>query len=390
MARPTLDPVAMLERLVAFDTTSANSNLDLIEFGAEHLRTVGCEPELVFDETGAKANLIGTIGPDRAGGVVLSGHTDVVPVAGQSWATDPFRLTQRNGRLYGRGTADMKAFLAVGLALAPEFAAADLLRPVHFALSYDEEVGCLGVRRMIPALAGGTATPAAVIVGEPTGMRVVTAHKGIRTFRTTVTGVEAHSSAPASGVNAIYFAAKAISFLRSEARRLAAEGAAANSGYTPPVATISVGTIEGGTALNIVPKTCTFTWECRVLPGANAEAIPDSFHRFIAEELLPAALAESPFAAIVTEPTGAVPAFDGGTDSPAATLALKLAGSNRTERVAYGSEAGLFQESGLSTVLCGPGDIADAHKPNESLAITQLDACVAFHRRLIEHLTAAR
>ena len=380
----------MLARLVAFDTTSAKSNLDLIEFAAEHLRTVGCEPDLVFDETGAKANLIGTIGPDRAGGVVLSGHTDVVPVAGQAWDTDPFCLTQRDGRLYGRGTADMKAFLAVGLAFAPEFAAADLQRPVHFAFSYDEEVGCLGVRRMIPALAGGAARPAAVIVGEPTGMRVVTAHKGIRTFRTTVTGVEAHSSAPASGVNAIYFAAKAISFLRSEARRLAAEGAAADSGYTPAMATVSVGTIEGGTALNIVPKTCTFTWECRVLPGANADAIPDNFHRFIAEELLPAALAESPFAAIVTEATGAVPAFDGGTDSHAATLSLKLAGSNRTERVAYGSEAGLFQESGLSTVLCGPGDIADAHKPNESLAITQLDACVAFHRRLIEHLTAAR
>lgn len=376
---------AMLERLVAFDTTSAKTNLPLLAFAADVLERSGARPDLIHDETGTKANLWATIGPDVAGGVVLSGHTDVVPVAGQDWTSDPFRVVERDGRLYGRGTADMKGFVAVALALAPEFAAARLTRPVHFAFSYDEEVGCLGVRRLIPFLAGRGARPSAIIVGEPTSMQVVTAHKGIRTFHTTVTGVEAHSSRTELGVSAILYAAKMIAYLRSEARKLKEQSAA--SGYEPPYATVNVGVIEGGIALNIVPKTCTFHWEYRTPPGSDDSEFLRRFERFAAEEVLPAMRAEAPGANVVTTPSHHVPALPDEPASPAATLALTLAGSNESHRVSYGSEAGLFRAAGFHTALCGPGDIADAHRPDESVAMSQLAACERFHRGLIAHLS---
>ncbi len=377
----------MLERLVAFDTTSAYSNLPLLDFVIAHLADHGIESALVHDETGKKANLWATIGPERDGGVVLSGHTDVVPVADQDWATDPFKLAERDGRLYGRGTADMKSFLAVALALVPEFRAAPLKRPVHFAFSYDEEVGCIGVRRLIPFLGERGVRPAAVIVGEPTSMQVVTAHKGIRTFKTTVTGVEAHSSRSELGLNAIMYAAKLIAFLRKAASEFKLHGDPA-SGYEPPYPTVNVGVIEGGTALNIVPKTCSFLWEVRTLPGSDDGELLRRFETFARDEVLPAMRAEAAQASIVTTPSHSVPALADEPNSAATTLALALAGKNEARRVSYGSEAGLFRGAGLSTVLCGPGDIADAHRPNESVAIEQVDACVRFQRGLVHHLAS--
>jgi acetylornithine deacetylase len=380
-----MDAYGWLEQLVAFDTTSFKSNLPLIACLQELLAKHGVPSELVHNDERTKANLWATIGPDRDGGVVLSGHTDVVPVAGQEWDTDPFRLTRVGDRLAGRGTTDMKGFLAVALSLVPEFAAANLARPIHLAFSYDEEVGCLGVQRLIPQLLARNARPKAVIVGEPTSMQVVTAHKSIRTFRTVVTGVEAHASRTEIGVNAIMHAAKLIAFLRKEAQTQKESADAAN-GYQPPYPTINVGVIEGGTALNIVPKTCSFLWEVRALPGMDEDDIPRRFRAFCETEMLPRLRAESPKASIVTTPSHHVPALTDDPNSPALTLALALAGSNEAHRVSYGSEAGLFKQAGFSTVLCGPGDIADAHRPNESVSIAQLDACVRFQRGLIQHL----
>ena len=380
-----MDARGWLEQLVAFDTTSFKSNLPLVAYLQDFLARHGVRSELVHNDERTKANLWATIGPERDGGVVLSGHTDVVPVAGQEWDTDPFRLTQVGDRLAGRGTADMKGFLAVALSLVPEFAAANLARPIHLAFSYDEEVGCLGVQRLIPQLVARNARPRAVIVGEPTSMQVVTAHKSIRTFHTVVTGVEAHASRTEIGVNAIMHAAKLIAFLRKEAR-IQKDAADATNGYQPPYPTINVGVIEGGTALNIVPKTCSFLWEVRALPGMDEDDIPRRFRAFCETEMLPRLRAESPKASIVTTPSHHVPALTDDPDSPALTLALALAGSNEAHRVSYGSEAGLFKQAGFSTVLCGPGDIADAHRPNESVSIAQLDACLRFQRGLIQHL----
>lgn len=381
-----MDARGWLDQLVAFDTTSAKSNLPLIAHLQEFLARHGVQSELVHNEERTKANLWATIGPERDGGVVLSGHTDVVPVTGQEWDTDPFRLTPVGDRLAGRGTADMKGFLAVALSLVPEFAAANLKRPIHLAFSYDEEVGCLGVRQLIPRLLRRELRPMAVIVGEPTSMQVVTAHKAIRTFRTTVTGVEAHGSRTEIGVNAILYAAKLIAFLRKEAQTQKETGGSANNGYTPPYPTINVGVIEGGTALNIVPKTCSFLWEVRSLPGMDEDDIPRRFRAFCDHEVLPHMRAESAKASIVTMPSHHVPALTDDPHSPALTLAFALAGSNQAHKVSYGSEAGLFREAGFATVLCGPGDIADAHRPNESVAIAQLEACVRFQRGLLQHL----
>ncbi len=376
----------MIRRLVAFDTTSAKSNLALIEFVAGYLSDLGVQTETVPNDTGTKANLIATLGGKATqGGVILSGHTDVVPVDGQTWATDPFQAVEKNGRLYGRGTADMKSFLGVALALVPEFLTRPLAIPVHLALSYDEEVGCLGAPRLVEQLAAAKTAASIVIVGEPTSMRVVTAHKGIRAFRTTVTGVEAHSSAPDDGANAILHGAKLIGFLRGLARELRnAENTDADFGT--PFSTINVGRIEGGTAINIIPKSCTFLWEYRALPGTDEDEILNRFNAFTRDEWLPAMDADAKKLEISTEPVAHVPAFQAEPDSPAISLALDLAGTNDTAKVSYGSEAGIFQSGGFSAVLCGPGDIADAHIPDESIAISQIDACAAFVRRLIDRV----
>ncbi len=384
MTGETFTPIEMLRRLVGFDTTSRNSNLELIGFVADYLSGHGVAATLTHDDGGGKANLFATLGPGEPGGVALSGHTDVVPVDGQPWDTDPFTLVERDGRLYGRGTADMKCFIAVALALVPEFLRGELRVPLHLAFSYDEEVGCLGVRRMIAAVKSAGISPAIVIVGEPTGMRVINAHKGIYAFTTTVTGHEAHSSATHVGVNAVMIAAELVGFLGALAEEMK-QGADADSGFDPPYTTVHVGVIEGGTALNIIPRHCRILWEYRLAPGGDPDEIIDRFNAF-AETIEPRMRAVAETAGIRTDPSSGVAGLEPEAGSAAERFALALTGQNRAGKISFGTEAGLFQRAGMSAVVCGPGHIGQAHKPNEFIDLEQVEACTAFMRRLIDRL----
>ena len=315
-----------------------------------------------------------------AGGTVLSGHTDVVPVDGQDWASDPFVLDERDGRLYGRGSADMKGFIAVALAMVPRFLAAGLKRPVHLAFSCDEEVGCLGVRPLIRHMAAHLPKPAAVIIGEPTSMQVVNAHKAVHTYETGVTGIEAHSSNTHKGVNAIMVAGE----LLAEINRLAAEMKARGDPtgrFDPPFTSVHVGTISGGTAKNIIPRHCAINWEARFIPDTDTEEVPARIAARAAE-LLPAMHAVSRDTGIATRRTVEVPGLAPDEGSKAETLALALTRSNGTGAVSYGTEGGLFQQAGYATVVCGPGSIDQAHKPDEYVDVSQLAACEAFMQRL--------
>lgn len=383
MPGETMTPLRMLGRLVAFDTTSSGSNLALIDYVRSYLSGHGVEARLSHDEAGAKANLLAAIGPRAAGGVVLSGHTDVVPTAGQAWASDPFTLTERDGRLYGRGAADMKGFLAVALALVPEMLARELKVPIYLALSFDEEVGCLGVPHLIRQLEAELPKPGLAIVGEPTAMKVAGAHKGIYAFLTTVTGRVGHSSAPERGVNAVMVAAELIACLSRLAEEMRA-AAPAGSEFEPPHDTINVGLIEGGTAINIIPGACSFRWEHRPLPESDPGRVAGRLRAFAESELLPAMAEVSAEAGIATQETCAVPPLTPEPGSPAESLALTLTGQNRAGVVSFASEAGIFQRAGIAAVLIGPGDIAQAHQPNEFVDPGQLDSCAAFLRRLID------
>jgi acetylornithine deacetylase len=391
MTAERLPPLEMIGRLIAFDTVSAKSNLALIEYVQAYLAGCGIAARLVPDASGRKANLFATIGPDIAGGVALSGHTDVVPVAGQPWATDPFTPTVKDGRLYGRGAADMKSFIGVALALVPALQRLKLRRPIHLCLSHDEEVGCLGVPALLRLLGRELPLPALAIVGEPTSMKVVNAHKGIWAQRTTITGRDGHSSAPDRGANAIVFMGRLIGHLERVAAGLRAQGtrgAPPGLDFDPPWSTLGLGRIEGGTALNIIARTCTLDWEFRPLPGVDAAAIRAEVEEWVSRELEPQLRATAPEGGIVTESLCAVPALVPRQGDLAETVALQLTGANRAEAVSFTSEAGQFQEAGISTVLCGPGSITEAHQPNEFIALEQIAACEAFLRRLAEWATA--
>ena len=381
----TFTPRDMLSRLVSFDTTSRDSNLGLVAFVEDYVGAWGLKSRRIPNPEGTKANLLITIGPDVAGGVILSGHTDVVPVDGQPWDTDPFDMVERDGRYYGRGTSDMKAFSAVILSLIPEFVAHPLRTPVHIALSYDEEVGCLGVRPMIADIVRSVPMPRLAIIGEPTNMKVVNAHKGIRSFRTTVTGREAHSSQVDKGVNAVMVAAELIMFLAKLADDMRAKGDPTGR-FDPPFTSVQSSTIEGGTALNILARECTFQWEYRYLPGTSQDDIFEAFDHHARNVVLPRLKAIAPEADIVTTVRSHAPALVAREGCPAEALARQLTGANHAEAVSYGTEAGLFQEAGIPSVICGPGDIREAHKPNEYIEITQVAACETFIRRLIDQL----
>ncbi len=382
--RVTASPSEILRRLVAFDTVSANSNLALIDWVVEYLQGHGIAADLTFSNARDKANLFATIGPaDAGGGVILSGHTDVVPVIGQPWDSDPFALVERDGRLYGRGTADMKSFIAIALALVPEFKARPLKRPLHLALSFDEEVGCFGAPHLIESLPRGAARPSLVVVGEPTNMAVANAHKGCHVFATAVTGLAAHSSAPQRGVNAILAASEIIQFIAG----LASEARAASrpeSGFEPPYTSFNIGTIAGGTAMNIIPRDCEFTWEFRPLPGEDTAAIRDRIDRFIAADLLPRLRRVHPGADVTTRALASIPGLVAQPGSPAEELARQLTGANQSTVVAYGTEAGLFQGAGIPAVICGPGSMEQGHQPNEFITIEQIEAGTAFQRRLAD------
>jgi len=373
-----------IARLVAFDSTSRNSNLDLIDYLRERLTALGAECHLTYDDQGRKANLYATLGPTDRAGVMLSGHTDVVPVDGQNWSTNPFSLAERDGRLYGRGAVDMKSFLALGIALAPEFLARGLHTPLHFAFSYDEEVGCLGVRRLIADLEKAPVKPRLCIVGEPTGMKVVAGHKGKRSFLCQVHGRECHS-ALAQGVNAVEAAAELIAHIKGMQRRIKAEGPF-DPAYEPPYTTLHTGTIEGGSALNIVPRHCQFEFEIRVLPHHDADALTREIYDYAENRLQPEMRAVAPDSGFDFRVMNDTDGFDLAADDEAVKVVTALTGDNRTGRVSFGTEAGLFNRAGIPTVVCGPGSIEQAHKPDEFIAIDQVAQGESFFRRLMERL----
>lgn len=375
-------PADILADLVAFDTTSCNSNLPIVDWIEDYLSLFGLRGTRFPDETGEKANLLVTIGPADVPGFVLSGHTDVVPVDGQDWTTDPFRLTEHDGRLYGRGACDMKGFLAVCLAAVPGMVAADLARPIHLAFSYDEEVGCLGVRSMVAAMAEWPVKPLACFVGEPTGMQPVVGHKAKRSLKATITGRACHSSLAPQGVNAIEYAADLILHIRSIGARLAA--GRADDLYDVPVSTAHVGTIAGGTVLNIVPDTCTFAFEFRTLPEEDIDALVAEVEAYARDHLEPRMRAVAPEAGIAFTPLSGFPGLATAEDAEVTRLAKHLAGRNDHGKVAYGTEAGLFAEAGVPTVVIGPGSIGEAHKPDEFIALSELASCARFVSRLIE------
>lgn len=377
-------PREMLAKLVSFNTESQRSNLELIDFCRDYLAGLGVESVVVPSPEGDKANLYATIGPKLDGGVVLSGHTDVVPVEGQDWTSDPWTLTERNGKLHGRGTCDMKGFDAIVLALVPEMLAADLKRPVHIALSYDEEVGCGGARVMIDAMTGASLKPSAVIVGEPSMMKVVTGHKGGTRMRTVVRGHAVHSSRIDIGVSAVMVAAGLIAW-HDEVMAENKARSAADNGFEPPWTTLHVGVVEGGTAVNITAEHCAFSHEVRVIPGERDEDYVARYRARIAE-VEAGMKAIAPDSGIDMQIVSFTPPLSPETAGEAEALSRRLTGDNGSHVVAYGTEGGLFQAAGWSTVVCGPGDIAQAHQPDEFITIAQLDAGTAFVRSLIAEL----
>jgi len=385
---PKSESLEMIQQLISFDTTSRESNLGLIEYVRDWLKPQGIESTLVYDSEKRKANLFATIhgssGNATRPGIVLSGHTDVVPVDGQAWDTDPFKATIKDGRLYARGACDMKGFLGVALAMAPRFAAADLKAPIHFALSYDEEVGCLGVRGLIDLLSKQGFKAAGCIVGEPTSMNVVVAHKGKRSFRCTVHGKEAHSALTPQGVNAIEYAARLITYIRMMADRMQ-QLEVRDHGFDVPFTTMQTGTIKGGTASNIVPKECVFDWEFRYLPGANPDAIEKEVRDYAAS-LLPEMHKVAQDAGIAFDLKSAIPGSNLKEADDVTQLALALSRRPGISKVAYATEAGLFEQAGLPSIICGPGSIEQAHKPNEYCDLEQIVLCETFMDRLLERV----
>jgi acetylornithine deacetylase len=381
-----LSPREMLARLVAFPSVSTSSNLDIIAFCREWLARHGVESRLVMSPEGDKANLYATIGPMTEGGIVLSGHTDVVPVEAQAWTSDPWSLTERNGRLYGRGAADMKGFDALILALVPDMVKAPLRRPIHIALSYDEELACRGAPAMVREMAGRIPRPAAVIVGEPTRHTVVTGHKASVQLRTEVTGHAVHSSRIDQGVSAVMVAARLITWLEDvmdENRRTADP----SNGFAPPFTTLHCGIVQGGTASNIVASSAWFLTDIRAVPTESPFDYVDRYRAYAHEVLEPRMRAVSPETGISIESLSEIPGLSPEVDGHAERLMRRITGDNGTHVVAYGTEAGLFQNAGWSTVVCGPGDIDQAHQPDEYIEISELEAGERLLRRIIAEMT---
>lgn len=378
--------IVHLERLVGFATVSRDSNLDLVEYVRGQLAGLGIESLLVASDDGRKANLFATIGPADRPGIVLSGHTDVVPCEGQAWTSDPFAVRHENGRLYGRGTADMKGFIACCLAMAREAVARPLATPIHFAFSYDEEVGCIGVRRLLDMLAKLPVRPRFCIVGEPTLMQVATAHKGKASWRVVAHGLEAHSSLAPYGVNAIHLAVDLIGRIRAMQDEVAASGPR-DGDYDVPYSTLHVGRIAGGETINIVPSRASFDFEIRYLPRDDVDAM---FRRLeaAADEIVQAARPRFAGAKLTFEPLVSYPALDTAPDEEIVTFVKSLTGANATSKISFGTEGGLYrQRLGVPSVVCGPGAIAVAHKPDEYVEAGQLEACTAFLSRLVDRLS---
>ncbi len=383
----SLDTRSILARLVAFDTTSARSNLDLVEFVRATLAGQGVESRLVFDAGGAKAALHAVIGPRVAGGIALSAHSDCVPVDGQAWRADPFALRQEDGRLIGRGAVDMKGFWACAMAAVPRLLARDLKRPVHLCLSFDEETTFAGAPLLVDSLAAAAPPPAMCIVGEPTRMAPVVGHKGYASWNVMVTGLTGHSSLTHRTANALEAAAEAVAGLKRRARRFAAEGRRAE-GYEPPWTTVHTGTFQAGTILNIVPDRADFVFEVRSVPGDAPEEVLSGLQAELAREVLPELRRVAPDAGFAFERRCTAPACDLPGEHPLLALVQACGARGAPARVPYGTEAGVFQRAGIAALVCGPGDVAQAHQPEEWIAEAELAACDRFLDALGERLAA--
>jgi acetylornithine deacetylase len=375
----------LLARLIAFPTVSRDSNLALIDFVRDYLEGLGLSCELDYNAERSKANLHARLGPAGGGGVMLSGHSDVVPVDGQAWSVPAFALTERDGLLYGRGAADMKGFIACVLAAVPRLLARPLRRPLHIAFSYDEEVGCLGVRSLVERLRASPECPAICLIGEPTEMRPVLGHKGKLAMRCQVHGAACHSAYAPQGVNAIEYAAKLIGKLVEIGAQLAAP-ARRDARFDPPYSTVQTGLIQGGRALNIVPAECQFDFEVRALPADDPQQVARDLRAYAETELLPQMRAVSAASAIEFQALSAYPGLATDPQGEAAELLALLSGSRDFSTVAFGTEGGLFDEAGIATVICGPGSMEQGHKPDEFVSLAQLDACDALLARLAQWL----
>ena len=377
---------SILQHLIAFPTISADSNLAMIAWMAEHLENQGARVFLDTENTGTKANLFATLGPESGGGILLSGHTDVVPVADQDWATDPFVLHEDQGRLYGRGACDMKGFIAATLALAETVDAAALTRPLHFAFTYDEETGCLGARSLVGAMRDRGLVPDITIIGEPTEMRVIEGHKGCCEYTAHFTGLEGHGSAPDLGVNAAEYAVRYVTRLMELRQDLIAR-APVDSRFDPPWTTINIGRIAGGVAHNVIVGKAEVDWEMRPVQTGDADFVKSSMASYCADTLLPAMQAVSPDATITLTTIGEIAGLEPMPMNAARDLVAELTGANVADLVAFGTEAGLFQALGSDVVVCGPGSIQQAHKSDEYLEIDQLAACTTLLSRLVRHIS---
>jgi len=375
----------MLDELIAFPSVSSDSNLAIIDYLADRMEQAGARVNIYKDKSGKKANLYATIGPDRAGGILLGGHTDVVPVTDQDWASDPFKMATRDGRLYGRGTCDMKGFIAATVALAPYYTACAKNRPVHFAFTYDEETGCLGASELIKQIEKRDDCPALAIIGEPTEMRMIEGHKGCFEYTTHFHGREGHGSLPDLGVNAVEYAVRYVARLL-ELRQDLKKFAPAGSQYRPPYTTINVGSLNGGVAHNVVPGKASVDWEMRPVQASDAEHVKSAMHSYCEDILLPQMRSVWSEASIRTQIIAEVEGLIVMSDNEARDLVAELTGANGTDLVSFGTEAGLFQSLGMSALVCGPGSIEQAHKPDEYIKISQLKQCVQMLERLGDKL----
>jgi acetylornithine deacetylase len=388
MAHATqLSSTELLAQLVAFDTTSSRPNLPLIQAVAAYLDQWGVRYRIMLDPDGRRANLHAVIGPQTEGGIALSGHVDTVPVEGQNWTADPFTLRRSGGRLYGRGTTDMKGFVACCLAAVPTFMAARLTRPLHLLITYDEEVTFEGARRMIDTIARDGWRPDLCIVGEASSMKPIIAHKGKLSVRARVRGRPGHSSVPAQGVNALVAAARAVVWLTDEAGRRSAAGPFAH-GFEPPTTTAHVGLMSAGTILNIIPDHAVFDLEWRTVPGDEAHRELARLREYVATNIEPGMHAVDPATGFDFEVALDLPHMALPEDHELAGLVREITGANAVGRVSYGTEGGFYQAAGIPSIVCGPGNIAQAHQPDEWIAESELDACDAFLRALPAYLAS--
>jgi acetylornithine deacetylase len=370
----------LVKSLIAFDTTSRESNLALIDFAQDLIEKSGGRCRRSYNADGSKANLFASFGPQSDGGIVLSGHTDVVPVDGQDWSSDPFQPEIRDAKLYGRGACDMKGFVGVALSLVADIARMKLTRPIHLALSYDEEVGCVGVQGLLADLKQQNIRPELAIIGEPTLMKIVGAHKAGAVLHTHCQGKEHHSSAPAKGANAVMMAGEFVNLIETVGRELASD---TDEDFDPPFTTVQANMIQGGSAVNILAREALVTWEYRCLPDRDPDAVVAAIRRRAESDILPKYSARAAHAAFDTQIHARYPGLVMDESSPAVRLARQVTGANQVETVAYGTEAGHFQHAGIPAVICGPGSIEQAHRADEFCALSELDACEAFLRKVI-------